>query len=168
MKSFIRQKQNPSQLVDIRGSQNASPHNVHVLSPKICYFTRQRGIKVAHQLGFPGGSHAKVAHQLTLRWDYLGELSIVVVVQSLSCIQLFATPWTRAHQASLSSPISWSLLRLMTVAQYSYMTLKSINTERNTLNLLNAKPISGKSTSQLSKQILWEFYVWFFYISQIM
>ena len=29
----------------------------------------------------------------------------VVVVQSLSCVQLFATPWTAAHQASLSFTI---------------------------------------------------------------
>ena len=40
------------------------------------------------------------------------------------------------------------------LSQYNYMTLKSINAERNTLNLLDAKPVSGKSTSQLSKQIL--------------
>ena len=26
----------------------------------------------------------------------------IVVVQSLSCVQLFVTPWTAAHQASLS------------------------------------------------------------------
>ena len=31
-------------------------------------------------------------------------------VQSLSCIQLFATPWTVACQASLSITTSWSLL----------------------------------------------------------
>ena len=37
----------------------------------------------------------------------------VVVVQSLSRIQLFATPWTSARQSSLSSSISWSLLKLM-------------------------------------------------------
>ena len=36
-----------------------------------------------------------------------------VVVQSLSCGQLFATPWTAARQASLSFTISWSLLKLM-------------------------------------------------------
>ena len=36
-----------------------------------------------------------------------------VVVQSLSCLQLFGTPWTAARQASLSFTISWSLLRLM-------------------------------------------------------
>ena len=38
----------------------------------------------------------------------------VVVVQSLSGIQLFATPWTAAHQAPLST-ISWSLLKFMSI-----------------------------------------------------
>ena len=32
-----------------------------------------------------------------------------VIVQSLSCVQLFATPWSAAHQASLSFTISRSL-----------------------------------------------------------
>ena len=36
-----------------------------------------------------------------------------VVVQLLSCIRLFATPWTAARQASLSFTISPSLLKLM-------------------------------------------------------
>ena len=36
-------------------------------------------------------------------------LYFVVVVQSLSCVQLFVTPWTAVCQASLS----WSLLKLM-------------------------------------------------------
>ena len=36
-----------------------------------------------------------------------------VVVQSLSCVQLFVTPWTAASQASLSFTISQSLLKLM-------------------------------------------------------
>ena len=34
-------------------------------------------------------------------------------VQSLSCVQLFETPWTAAHQASLSITNSRSLLELM-------------------------------------------------------
>ena len=34
-------------------------------------------------------------------------------VQSLSRVQLFATPWTVARQASLSITTSWSLLKLM-------------------------------------------------------
>ena len=37
-------------------------------------------------------------------------------VQLLSCIQLFATPWTAAHQPSLSITNSRSLLKLMSSA----------------------------------------------------
>ena len=36
-------------------------------------------------------------------------------VQSLSCVWLFGTPWTAAHQASLSITNSWSLLKLMSL-----------------------------------------------------
>ena len=42
-------------------------------------------------------------------WTHL----IYAVVQSLSLVQLFATPWTAAHLASLSFTISWGLLKLM-------------------------------------------------------
>ena len=38
-----------------------------------------------------------------------------VVVQSLSPVWLFVTPWIAACQASLSISISWSLLRLMCI-----------------------------------------------------
>ena len=36
-------------------------------------------------------------------------------VESLSCVQLFVTPWTAAHQASLSITSSQSLLKLMPI-----------------------------------------------------
>ena len=36
-------------------------------------------------------------------------------VQSLSCVQLFATLWTAACQAYLSFTISWSLLKLIPI-----------------------------------------------------
>ena len=39
----------------------------------------------------------------------------IVVVQLLSHVQLFATPWTAARQASLSFTISQSLLKLMSI-----------------------------------------------------
>ena len=39
----------------------------------------------------------------------------IVVVQSPSNVQLFATPWTTAHQASLSLTISWSLPKFMSI-----------------------------------------------------
>ena len=41
--------------------------------------------------------------------------SVANVVQLLSCIQLFVTPWTAAWQASLSFTISRSLLKLMSI-----------------------------------------------------
>ena len=37
------------------------------------------------------------------------------VVQSLSRVRLFVTPWTAAHQAPLSFTISQSLLKLMSI-----------------------------------------------------
>ena len=40
---------------------------------------------------------------------------MVVIVQSLSNIPLFPTPWTAACQASLSSTICQSLLKLMSI-----------------------------------------------------
>ena len=36
-------------------------------------------------------------------------------VQSLSCVWLFATPWTEACQASPSFTISWTLLKVMSI-----------------------------------------------------
>ena len=40
---------------------------------------------------------------------------VIVIVESLSCVQLFVTPWTAACQASLSFTISGSLLRFMSI-----------------------------------------------------
>ena len=39
----------------------------------------------------------------------------VVIVQLLSCVQLFGTPWTAAHQASQSITNSQHLLKLMSI-----------------------------------------------------
>ena len=41
------------------------------------------------------------------------EERVVIVVQLLSCVRLFAAPRTAACRASLSFTISWSLLKLM-------------------------------------------------------
>ena len=38
-----------------------------------------------------------------------------LAVQLLSHVQLFATPWTAARQASLSFTVSWSLFRLLSI-----------------------------------------------------
>ena len=55
---------------------------------------------------------------ITTNWKILNEMGIpdhLTSVQSLSHVQLFATPWTAACQASLSSTNSWSLLKLMSI-----------------------------------------------------
>ena len=48
-----------------------------------------------------------------------GLTSVILVtfnsVQSFSRVQLFATQWTTAHQASLSITNSWNLLKLMSI-----------------------------------------------------
>ena len=49
------------------------------------------------------------------RYSKMVNVSNVIAVQSLSCVQLFVTPWTPAHQAPWSSTISWSLLKFMSV-----------------------------------------------------
>ena len=45
----------------------------------------------------------------------LGKVTYVGGVQLLNHVQLFATPWTAACQASLYSSISWSLLKLLSI-----------------------------------------------------
>ena len=41
-------------------------------------------------------------------------------VQSLSPVWLFVTPWTAAHQASLSFTNSWCLLKVMSSSQWCH------------------------------------------------
>ena len=47
-------------------------------------------------------------------------------VQLLSCVWLSATPWTAAHQASLSFPVSQSLLKFMSqLSQWCHPAISS-------------------------------------------
>ena len=48
-----------------------------------------------------------------LVWSLLSVKELLFAVQSLSSVWLFAPPWTRAWQASLSFAISWILFKLM-------------------------------------------------------
>ena len=52
--------------------------------------------------------------------------SKALVVQLLSSVQLFATPWTAAFQAFLSFTVSWSLLKLMSIELVMLSNLLSI------------------------------------------
>ena len=58
--------------------------------------------------------------------NYLGGTLNIVLVQLLSHARLFATPWTTAHQAFLSSTTSRSLLKLTSIESVmpsNYLTL---------------------------------------------
>ena len=67
----------------------------------------------------------RISHYCLVTWGRLSACTlcvifpltekILVVVQSLSRVQLFAIPWTEAHQAILSFTLSWSLLKLMSI-----------------------------------------------------
>ena len=53
-------------------------------------------------------------------WEFSFQFSSF---QSLSCVWLFVTPWTAAHQASLFTTNSWSLLKLMSVLPSNHLIL---------------------------------------------
>ena len=59
-------------------------------------------------------------------WSQATWVSIlVVVVQLLSRVWLFVTPWTTAHQAPVSSAVSQSLLKFTSLSQWCYLTISS-------------------------------------------
>ena len=62
---------------------------------------------------------ARGAKRLSLLRIWAKQTCVVwlVVVQFSSHVQLFATPWTAACQASLTLTISWSLPKLMSICQ---------------------------------------------------
>ena len=49
-------------------------------------------------------------------WRKIYDKSQFSSVQSLSRVRLFATPWTAAHQVSLSITNPWNLFKLMSIA----------------------------------------------------
>ena len=75
-------------------------------------------IKLPHPLPVQLGHMTLLAlqygHQLG-NWPNLLSRILTVVVQSLSRVWFFATPWTAAPQASLSFTVSRSLLKLMSI-----------------------------------------------------
>ena len=58
---------------------------------------------------FPGGGDIRLLSNINLQSVQFSSF------QSLSHVQLFATPWTAEHQASLSITNSWSLPKLMSI-----------------------------------------------------
>ena len=98
---------------------------------------------------------------------------IFVVIQSISRVQLFATPWTAAHQASLSFTISQSFLRLTPIELvmpsnhlilcHPFLFLPSVFPSIRVFFNESALPIGGQSTeaSALASVLPMDIYGWF-------
>ena len=57
----------------------------------------------------------RVGHDWVTELKWTESKRSIVVVHSISCVQLFMTPWTAAGQASLFLTISWSLFKPMSI-----------------------------------------------------
>ena len=99
---------------------------------------------------------------LIYKWPVLSSFScfaVVVVVQLLSRLWLFATPWTAAHQASLSITNSQSLLQLMSmesVVPYNHLILCRPLLFL-TSNFLSVRVFSNESVPHLRWPKYWSF-----------
>ena len=58
---------------------------------------------------------SKGSYHASNHWLSVAQFNQFSSVQSLSCVRLFATPWTAGHQASLSITKSQSLLKLKSI-----------------------------------------------------
>ena len=59
--------------------------------------------------------------------------SIIAVAQSPSYVQLFVTPWSAEHQASLSLTISWSLPRFMSIELVMSKEIKPVHVKGDSI-----------------------------------
>ena len=85
-----------------------------------------------------------------------------VVVQLLSRVHLFVTPWTAAHQASLSFTISRSLLKLMSTESWCHPTISSSVVPFS--SCLRSFPALGSFSNESALYIRWPKY-WSFSFS---
>ena len=90
---------------------------------------------------------------------------VVVVVQSLSCVWLFATPWTAAHQASLSFTISRSLLKFMSIE--SIMPSNPLIVCHSLLFLPSIFPSISVFSNELALHVRWSNY-WRFSFTSVL
>ena len=69
-------------------------------------------LNVAHYLRNANQNYKEVPHHTGQNGHHQNQFSSV---QSRSCVRLFVTPWTEAHQASLYITNSQTLLKLMSI-----------------------------------------------------
>ena len=76
-------------------------------------FLTRRSPPCHHEIPAPAPALMTQKHHWQQLWSFPESSVQFSPVQSLSHVQLLATPWTAARQASLSITISWSLLKLV-------------------------------------------------------
>ena len=81
-------------------------------SPKSLSFPGPQALLVERMISVSRGCPTLTTYRVGLP---LWGICVFDVVLLLSVVQLFATPWTAAHQASLSFTIALSLLKLMSI-----------------------------------------------------
>ena len=89
-------------------------------------------------------------------------MAFVITVQSLSCVQLFVTPWTAARQAPLFFIVSWSLLQEFAIE--SVMLSNHLILCHPLIFLLSIFPIIRVFSSESALHIRWPKY-WSFSLS---
>ena len=110
-------------------------------------------------------------HHLLIKGEHLGrfcspgtfgDVQSYFVVQSLSHVRLFATPWTAARHASLSYTISQSLFKLLSIE--SVMPSNHLNLCCSLLLLPSLFPSIMVSSSESALCIRWPKYWSFRYL----
>ena len=79
--------------------------------------------------------------------------TVVVVVQWLSAVQLFVTPWAEAHQASLSFTMSQRLFKLTSIE--SVMPTNRLILCHPLIPLLSIFPSIRIISNEMDLQIRW-------------
>ena len=76
----------------------------------------ERNGTICRDMGIPRECHTEWS-----KWKREKQILYVVVVQSLGCVWLFATPWTAARWASLSLTVSWVCSNSCPLSQRCYL-----------------------------------------------
>ena len=102
-------------------------------------------IYTMEKTGKPGGLPSTGSHRVRHNWGDLAAAAAAMEkigsVQSLNRVWLFVTPWTAAHQASLSTTNSQSLIKLISIE--SVMPSNHLILSRPLLLLPQSFPASG-------------------------
>ena len=102
-------------------------------------------IYTMEKTGKPGGLLSTGSHRVRHNWGDLAAAAAAMEkigsVQSLNHVWLFVTPWTAAHQASLSTTNSQSLIKLISIE--SVMPSNHLILSRPLLLLPQSFPASG-------------------------